>query len=400
MSLLTDGPRVRLRTHAAVRGYVEKVCFKTGPPGLVGTELEWLVASRDDPSAPVPIPHLRLLLEAAGPPPRGSRLTFEPGGQLELSSAAHRGASACWRALAEDAAHVRRALAPAGLVLLPTALDPYRPPRRQLRLPRYEAMAGYFAATGSPTGEAMMNSTAALQVNLDLGADLAEAARRWRLLHTLGPTLVAAFANSPVHAGRSTGWRCGRQRVWQDLDPCRTAAPAEGEPVEVWTDYLLDARVMLQRRDGPDWSAPPGRTFRTWMAGADAPGDDDLALHLTTLFPPVRPRGWLEVRYLDAQPEEWWPVPVAVLSALVDDRAAGDAAAEACADHTDWTAAARDGYAVPGLHAAAQAVFAAALAALRRTGEDPLLVRRVAAFADTYVQPGRCPADDPIPEVP
>src|ERR671921_693297 len=253
----------RLRDCAAVRGYVERVCFKTGPPGLVGTELEWLVAFADDPTALVPIHLLRELLEAAGRPPRGSAITYEPGGQLELSSLAFRGPTACWQALSEDAEHVRRTLAAAGLVLLPTAIDPYRRPRRQLRHPRYDAMEAYFASVadpGSDVGPSMMNSTASVQVNLDIGTDLADACRRWRLLHDLGPVMVAAFANSPVQAGRSTGWRSGRQKVWLHLDPDRTSMPSGTDPASAWADYALDARLMLELRDGGDWSVSPGPT--------------------------------------------------------------------------------------------------------------------------------------------
>ena len=160
----------RLRDCAAVRGYVERVCFKTGPPALVGTELEWLVAFADAPGEMVPITLLRDLLEAVGPPPRGSTVTYEPGGQLELSSPAYRGPSACWRALSEDAEHVRRSLLSAGVVLLPTAIDPFRLPHRQLAHPRYDAMAAYFHAVADDLGPVMMTSTASVQVNLDIGA--------------------------------------------------------------------------------------------------------------------------------------------------------------------------------------------------------------------------------------
>jgi glutamate--cysteine ligase len=392
----TEDPGQQLAGYDAVRGYVERVCFKTGPPGLVGTELEWLVASPSDPFAPVPIARLRDLLEAAGPLPAGSRLTYEPGGQLELSSLAYRGPTACWRSLSMDTDHVRAVLRQDGLDLLPTALDPYRPPRRQLTLPRYEAMAAYFEAIGSETGTVMMNSTAATQVNLDVGDDRAEACRRWRLLHAVGPVMVAAFANSPRHAGADTGWKCGRQRVWQGLDPARTAAPQGTDPVQAWTDYVLDARVMLPPERAPEVVRAP---FRSWLDGeTDPPATGDLELHLTTLFPPVRPRGWFEVRYVDAQPLDWWPVPMAVLSALVDDPAAGRAAESACAPLDDWVAAARDGYAVAGLQAAAETSFAAAVHALERSAEHPDLAALVAAFTDRYVSRGRCPADDPIPE--
>ena len=387
--MVTD-PRIRLRDAAAVHGYVTRVCFKTGPPGLVGTELEWLVADRSDPHARVPLPLLQSLLQDAGPPPHGSRVTYEPGGQVELSSLAHRGSTACWRALSADAEHLRRAIEPAGLVPLPTALDPFRPPHRQVRHPRYDAMEAYFTAAGGETaalGPVMMTGTASTQVNLDIGRDQRDAARRWRVLHDVGPAMVAAFANSPVHAGAATGWRSGRQRVWQALDPRRTSHVTGDDPRHAWTDYALDAPLML---------VEPGLRFRDWLSRDDGPSESDLATHLTTLFPPVRPRGWFEVRYLDAMPWRWWPVPMAVLTALVEDRLAGAVAVDACAGLDDWTAAAREGPDAPGLHDAALACFDAALPAMSRAGEDPALVSLVSAYREHYVRPGRCPADDPL----
>jgi glutamate--cysteine ligase len=396
MTVIGRDTTERLRDCAAVHGYVERVCFKTGPPGLVGTELEWLVAFADFPADPVPIRVLRQLLDAAGPPPRGSSVTYEPGGQLELSSPAFRGPTACWLALSEDAEHVRRTLAAAGIVLLPTAIDPLRAPRRQLEHPRYDAMAAYFDARADPMGPVMMTSTASVQVNLDIGTDAEDAERRWRLLHTVGPTMVAAFANSPVHAGVDTGWKSARQRVWQQLDRCRSSPPRGAHPPTAWADYSLDALVMLRHRDSGDWRVEPGMTFRDWLGHEDGPSAADLVTHLSTLFPPVRPRGWFEVRYLDAQPWPWWPVPMAVLTALLDDPLARVEAGRACEGLEDWTAAGRDGLAAPGLQEAAAACFDAALASLRRTGEHPGLVALVADFADSYVHLGRSPADDPL----
>lgn len=396
MTVIGRDTSERLRDCAAVQGYVERVCFKTGPPGLVGTELEWLVAFADSPTDTVPIPLLHDLLDTAGPPPRGSSITYEPGGQLEVSSPAFHGPSACWRALSEDAEHVRRALMAAGVALLPTAIDPYRPPRRQLVHPRYDAMASYFDALADDMGPVMMTSTASVQVNLDIGTDHEDARRRWRLLHAVGPTMVATFANSPVHAGVDTGWKSARQRVWQELDPTRTSMPGGADPVTAWAHYALDAPVMFERRDDDDWAVQPGPTFRDWLEREVPPSTTDLDVHLTTLFPPVRPRGWFEVRYLDEQPWQWWPVPMAVLSALLDDPLASEAARSACEGLEDWTAAARDGFASPGLQDAALACFEAALAGLIRMDEHPDLIALVAAFRDRYVLLGRSPADDPL----
>ena len=326
MTVLGRDTSERLRDCAAVQGFVERVCFKTGPPGLVGTELEWLVAFEDDPTDAVPIPLLRDLLDAAGPPPRGSRVTFEPGGQLELSSPAFRGATACWQALTEDAEHVRRALAAAGLRLLPTAIDPHRAPRRQLVHPRYDAMEAYFAATGADSAEmgpVMMTSTAALQVNLDIGSDLDEA-----------PAPLAAAAHGRPDDGRGVRQLPGARRAGHRLEvragsgsgSASTASArrcrAGADPATAWA-RLRPRRPgdAPQRRDGDDWTVEPG-THVPRLAASDDDArrrHDDLAVHMTTLFPPVRPRGWFEVRYLDAQPWRWWPVPMAVLTALLDD---------------------------------------------------------------------------------
>lgn len=402
MSVVARDTAELLDDCAAVHGYVERVCFKTGPPSLVGAELEWLVGFEADPAEMVPIELLGRLLGSAAPPPHGSTLTYEPGGQLELSSRPAADPSTCWRSLAAEVDHVRGVLAPHGLVLLPTGIDAHRPPRRQLCHPRYDAMERYFTAIGARHGPVSMNSTAAIQVNLDIGADPVDAARRWRLLHTIGPTMIACFANSPVHAERATGWKSTRQHVWQDLDAQRTRPPESGDPATTWANYALDADLMLVRRvDEGDWSVAPGTTFRDWVEGrlGPAPTSDDLDYHLTTLFPPVRPRGWYEVRYLDAQALEWWPVPLAVLSALVDDPDAGEAATVCCAGvGQEWRAAARGGLASPELAAAAKGCFAAALTALSAHGADPELVDLVAGFADTYVEHGRCPADDTLAE--
>jgi glutamate--cysteine ligase len=383
----------------SVHGYVAAICFKTGPPVTVGAELEWLVASPHDPRRPVSLDLLRTILDEAGPPPAGSTVTFEPGGQLELSSPPSFGVAACVKGLQSDIGHVERTLADAGLVLLWTAIDPYRSPRRQLSHQRYDAMEAYFDRRGTE-GRLMMCSTASVQVNVDAGHDLADVTRRWGLLNAMGPTLVAAFANSPRLAGRETGWKSSRQAVWQHLDPRRTGVPCGPDPMSAWARYALDAPVMMQRVGVDHWVADPGVTFREWVdsnGSSPRPCAGDLDIHLTTLFPPVRPRGWFEVRYVDAQPAAYWPVPIAVVSALLDDPATGDrvlAAVEPVG--SAWLEAARDGLSNAALGRAAQACFEAALGVLAADGTDRALVALVESFLNRYVAQRRCPADDGI----
>src|SRR5690606_2627290 len=183
-----------------------------------------------DPSRHVPLDAIRSVLDHAEPLPGGSRVSFEPGGQLELSSPAAPGVVACWKGVTADLEHVEAALAASGLALLGTGTDPVRRPRRQVFNPRYDTMEAYFDRRG-PAGRVMMCGTAALQVNLDVGVDCADVARRWRLLQAIGPTLAAAFANSSRHAARDPGWQTTRQAMSLRLDRPRTRPPECANPV-------------------------------------------------------------------------------------------------------------------------------------------------------------------------
>ena len=435
-----DGPSGPLSETEAER-LIGAICFKTGPPGAVGAELEWLVTDRGDRSLPVPFDKIRRVLEPLERPgalPGAGLLTQEPGGQVELSTVPAPTLSACVAAAAADLAVLREAFIGAGLELSGSGLDPYRPPRRVLSLPRYAAMEAYLDRR-SHWGRLMMCSTASVQVCVDAGLDVGSAdgyAFRWRLMHALGPVVVAAFANSPLRRGRPTGWKCTRQVVWSRLDPGRTRAPSgaepgrsltapAGSPRAEWVRYAMNAQVLCVRRpDGRPWSAPAGLTFRDWLrrpgradlaTAPDRPDAGDLAYHLSTLFPPVRPRGHLELRMIDAQRDDGWIVPVALVAALADDPVAADAAMAAAepvwhdaaalpggdrlapADRrSPWLRAARLGLADPALAKAASECFTAACASLARSGASAQVTGAVADFADRYVSRGRCPADDLI----
>jgi glutamate--cysteine ligase len=265
-------------------------------------------------------------------------------------------------------------------------------------------MERYFDAHW-PEGRTMMCNTASIQVNLDIGRD-EQIETRWRLAHDLGPVLAAAFANSPLDAyGNPTGWRSTRLAVWHAIDPARTnsAFRAETDARTSWSQYTMDAPVMLIRAD-PNTSTPLEHpfTFGEWMSNGHElgwPTIDDFDYHLTTLFPPIRPRGWLELRMIDALPDAWWPVAVAVAATLLDDAEASARATEATA-HTRgcWIAAAHDGLSDPVLRDAADRCFTAVLDALPRLGTDAPTIASVAAFHDRYVVRGRSPADDLIGE--
>jgi glutamate--cysteine ligase len=192
--------------------------------------------------------------------------------------------------------------------------------------------------------------------------------------------------------------------------------------------------MCVPNPDSGDWSAPPGLTFRDWVRGdpvttdpvtrdtgangngtpddeeaadGDArlrrPTADDLEYHLSTLFPPVRPRGHFELRMIDAQPGDGWIVPLAVSSALLSDAQASDAALAAVeplwdgrspGDEGPWVRAARLGPADPAISRASGACFAAAREALDRMAAPAAITGAVDSFIDQYVTKDRCPADD------
>jgi ergothioneine biosynthesis glutamate--cysteine ligase EgtA len=440
------------------RAHISGVCFKTGPPpALVGVELEWVVHDLVDPLRPIDPARIDRALEplgADGALPGGSALSREPGGQVELSSRPGT-LGGCLDYLAADTAALRTTLAEHGMTLAGWGLEPFRERERVLHLPRYDAMEEHFDR-GGPWGRRMMRSTAGAQINLDAGQDAQDGMgitgwrRRWQLAHRVGPVLVAAFANSPLWLGKPTGWRSSRQAVWSRMDASRTRPPEYAEdPRAAWADYAMDAAVLCIRRDDHGtWSAPAGLTLRGWLDGVPGlrpPTVEDLDYHLTTLFPPVRPRGWLELRMIDTQHGDEWVVPAAVSTALFDDPVAAEAAWEATeplctqgpiASVELWERAARHGLAAPELAKAALTCFAAAENALASANghgtlagaaattasvstaatvsattaattttsagtaftastQTPDSVRRaVSAFIERYVARGRCPADD------
>ena len=418
--------------------HIHGICLKTGPPRRIGVELEWLVRDARDPSLPVTAERIAAAVAAFGADmgpqglpsgdrpgvlPSGGLLTTEPGGQLELSSLPADSLAECVRITAADVAVLRAAVADAGLELAGFGLDPFRPPRRVLQSPRYAAMEAFFDR-GGDWGRQMMGATASVQVCLDAGEDddgPSGYRERWRLLHAIGPVLVAAFANSPLRDGEPTGWVSSRQQVWAHMDPGRTRPPvltgrSGAEPRTAWAEYALDARVMCIRSDGSgDWTAPPGLTMRDWVRGGvleggqhlRAPTAEDLTYHLSTLFPPVRPRGHFELRMIDAQRGDGWVVPAAVTSALLSDTAAGEAAAAAVAPMwaaaragpDPWLIAARNGVDDTHLARASRACFKAARGALARQDTPPGILAAVDAFIGRYVSKDRCPADDLLEEV-
>ncbi len=397
MPLTADTAREILAARALTAGAV----------GRVGLELEAHLVDLRQPARRVSFDDTTAMIADLPELPGCSLITLEPGGQIELSSPPVAGVTAAVDLLRRDRAVVAAGLAERGWGLATVGTDPARAPQRINPAPRYAAMQEHFAATGRGVpGSAMMCSTASLQLNLDAGP-----AAGWRdrvgLAHQLGPVLVAVSACSPLLAGRTTGWRSTRQQIWGALDERRCGAPPGlADPAAAWVEFALGAPVMLVRsRHDPGVLAPVRSdvSFGAWIDGRALlddrrPTPKDLDYHLTTLFPPVRMRGFLEVRYLDAVPDRWWPVLAVLVATLLDDPRAADAAADATERVAGaWTRAARDGLTDPELQRVAQrcceiAVGAApALTPAAQAGQTR--PAELAELAD-LVASGRCPGDE------
>lgn len=401
-------------TEAEVEALVRGICFKTGPPRRLGVEVEWLVQDLRTPQLPVTPERLESVYTALRTVPLDSALTVEPGGQLELSSRPATSLMECVGAVRADLDAVRAVLREDGLGLVGLGHAPGHTPCRYLREPRYDAMEACLDRAG-PAGRAMMCASASVQVCLDAGYEEPGArghVRRWWLAHQLGAVLVAAFANSPLAGHRPTGWLSTRQLRWTQIGTGRAGGPVlDSEPRGAWARHVLDAPVMCIRRDSGPWDVPEGLTFREWTRYGTprAPTREDLDYHVSTLFPPVRPRGHLELRMIDAQPgDDGWIVPLAVTAALFDDPEASETAYRAVKPLTErtrgrpaphnplWRDAARGGLADPELREVAAVCFAAALRALPGLGAATEVVEAVAAYQERHVARGRCPADDTL----
>jgi glutamate--cysteine ligase len=376
----------------------EQLCAAMFAPSeqRIGLELEWPVHGHGDVTArPGPGEMSQITRSRL---PYGSRVTFEPGGQVELSTAPQACVLDAIEAARTDEQALRAELAALGLTAETIAVDDRRPPRRVLDHGRYSAMEQFFSVQGE-SGRWMMCNTASTQVNLS--HDSSDPYERWYTMNLVAPVLIAAFANSPGIGLDGDRWASVRQGIWWSIDSARTRpVSTDVTPECAWLDYALAADVMFVRGQGPAGTGtalPPGTSFGSWMTAGHAigwPTADDLRYHLSTLFPPIRPRGWLELRVLDALPS--WVRDVAALTVTTagTSRAGRELRRRLPSSPRLWTAAARHGLRHPVLGAAARELFAVVLDNLGSVSGRSEHADLVEAYRRCYIEAGRMPGDD------
>lgn len=392
-------------TVAAAEDWIQRSCFTSGPAGRIGLELELLMGRIGDPCLQRPFAddNYRCLFSELRRLDVAGSLTLEPGGQLELSSHPEASLQDVILSVHGSLKLLREQAADLEAILVGAGVSPHREPRRITQAPRYAAMEEYFEPW-APAGSTMMCSTASVQVNVEAGADDLEIRQRWNLLYSMGPVLAATFANSGWIGGRRSGWKSTRLAAWLALDPARTGVPhlsAAQDPGVSYARWALDAPLMMIRREVGEWHAPAGLTFRDWLRLGTAVVPDrppanleDLQQHLSTLFPHVRPKGYFEVRYIDAQPGCWWAVPAAVVAALIADPATSDQARGICVGSPGWEVAARFGMGDPAIATRAVQLMALAADRLRLDPSTAGTARQVEEYTERWTTRALSPADD------
>ncbi|MBN4926778.1 ergothioneine biosynthesis glutamate--cysteine ligase EgtA [Hoyosella rhizosphaerae] len=367
--------------HAIIAHATLAVC----PGEAIGTEVEWFAHQSARRRTRLSENELRTALDSlpSNPLPHGGTVTLEPGGQIEISSAPAARTSEVIEAVRADATVLARHLSASGITLRSAAADVHRLPSRVLDAPRYQAMEAAFDRVG-PLGRLMMCNTAAVQVCVNSGATASESQNRWDMLNAVGPALIATFAASPRIAGGVPGaWVSQRMRSWLFLDRQRTDFPQQHHSLSDYPEWALNTPLLCVRCDGKDWSAPP-LTLGQWVdegarsAIGRAPTVSDVEYHLTTLFPPVRPKGFFEVRYIDQQPSDQWHIPIAVVAALTSNPAVISQARDIAEETARWwLRAARLGLTEPAVKRASRRLLALAA----EHADSPELAREIDTFA-------------------
>jgi glutamate--cysteine ligase len=265
----------------------------------------------------------------------GGAISLEPGGQFELSGAPVETLHEAARETEEHIAQAKQVGARLGIDFLTLGMSPLWSRARTPMMPkqRYRIMTDYMPKVGS-RGLDMMYRTATVQVNLDYESER-DMVRKMRVSLALQPVATALFANSPFTEGRPNGFLSMRSEIWRDTDRDRTGmipfAFEDGFGYERYVDWALDVPMYFIKRDST-YHDVAGSSFRDLLAGRHParPGEiatrSDWANHVSTLFPEVRLKRYLEMRGADVGPPERIVALSAFWVGLLYDAAALDQA--------------------------------------------------------------------------
>ena len=280
------------------------------------------------------------LLDVTG----GGAISLEPGGQFELSGAPVETVHQMCRELRAHLAQVHEVALPLGIGFLGIGMTPKWTRAEVPMMPkgRYRIMTAYMPKVGT-LGLDMMYRTCTVQTNLDFSSE-ADMVKKLRVSLALQPVGTVLFANSPFTEGKPNGFLSFRSEIWRHTDPARSGMlPWAFEPgmgFERWVDYALDVPMYFVKR-GDRYIDATGQSFRDLMAGKlpALPGEratiSDWANHLTTIFPEVRLKRYLEMRGSDSGPARRLPALPAYWAGILYDDASLDAAWELV---KNWTA--------------------------------------------------------------
>ncbi|MDZ4349300.1 MAG: glutamate--cysteine ligase [Xanthomonadaceae bacterium] len=275
--------------------------------------------------------------------PDGASVTLEPAGQLELSGAM---LETIHQTCAEVGQHLKEVRTVADEIGVGFLGMGFQPKWRREDMPwmpkgRYQIMRQYMPKVGK-LGLDMMTRTCTVQVNLDFSSE-ADMIKKFRVSLALQPIATALFADSPFTEGKPNGFLSYRSHIWTDTDPDRTGMLDfvfdDGFGFERYVDYILDVPMYFVYRDGR-YIDCAGLSFRDFMAGrlgplpGELPTYSDWSDHLTTAFPEVRMKKFLEMRGADGGPWNRLCALPALWVGLLYDDAALDAAWDLVRDFT------------------------------------------------------------------
>ena len=274
----------------------------------------------------------------------GASVSLEPGGQLELSGAPLENLHQTCDEVNLHLAELREIGEELGIGLLGIGFHPTLTRDAVPWMPkgRYKIMRAYMPTKGE-LGLDMMIRTCTIQVNLDFASE-SDMVKKFRIGLALQPIATALFANSPFTEGRPNGYLSYRSQVWTDTDPDRTGILPfvfeDGMGFERYVDYALDVPMYFVYRDGTYIDAA-GQSFRDFLDGrlpalpGELPRMSDWADHLTTIFPEVRLKTFLEMRGADGGPWRSICALPALWVGLLYDAGVADAAWDLV---KDWNA--------------------------------------------------------------